>query len=1291
MNPLFSNYFNSNQKDYSKSFIHKFINTKKFSNNIDTIYNNKPNKKPTIKKIKKYFTNNFINFMKAYIIMILIQTILSNINLERKLESKSSYILLKFIGLGPTNFLSPSYNGISPDYIYINDTLVEILTPKMINITSINDIIKLEWINNINSCQKMFYQIKNISEVDLSYFDSSLVTDTSYMFGSCSGITSINLNNFETSSVTNMAGMFSFCKGLLSIDFSYFNTSSVLKMNEFIRGCSKLTSINVSNFDTSKVNDMGTMFRENEELLFLDLSNFNTSNVVNMYGMFSFDGKLTSLILSNFDTKKVTNFGFFLEGCKKLTIIDISSFDTSSVQSFAGMFTGCSGLIELDISHFNTKKAKDFGRFFDGCTKITSLNVSNFDTSNAGVMSEMFKNCQSLTDLDITNFNTSNVKVMNGLFLNCYKLTSINLSKFDTSKVTNMKSMFENCYLLTSLNLSSFNTSLCSEFSNMFKQCQNLNYINFYNFHISNKTNFVDFISGTPNSLSLCFNINNKSRIYQEYKEQFIEACLYHEEITELTTYILETEYNNYFCKQSNDYISSTSEFEPESSGIKNISISSNLYDLYESYKYSSNVINSKGEITYISELSNYTGIYPWLYSNKINEPKMDTIQTYFVKYNYLSPIIIYNITNDTNIYNIIIEQIIQNFPMEKEKSIIVEGNNNNFIFELTTEEEQTNTLNGISENKYNLSIIELGECKNLLMEKYFPGKDINISFIILKYEKITNISSEKNIQYELYEPYNKTKLDLSICKQEMINIYIPVELSEETLNIIESLKDLGYEIFNIEDPFYNDICTKYTSIRGTDMNLEDRKKYIYEKIINEVNCQENCELSSYSIEQKNIKCTCKPIEYIDTENNEKFSTKKLYESFYDVLKYSNYKVIKCYKLVFNIINFKKNEGFIISLIFFILYICSLIVFIFKGISPLKQNVANNQFKLKEIKKEKTNTIDLNSDKILKNEEKIISSNHIKFPPKKKRSNKNILKTENNNNKKKVTPNKVKFNILNPFIFNDKISSKKQKIKSKSNSSKNIFIFKENSKNNKEIEDDNKENKENEFKNLDGFELNNLEYENAKELDNRTFFSMYWSTLRREHLFIFTFLIYKDYNLPYIKISRFIFLICTDMAMNALFFADESMNKLYISYGEYDFIQQIPQMIYSIIISNIIDIFLCYLSLTDKPFYKIKRLEKNKTFQIFEIIKCVKIKLIIFFIFTFIVFILFIYLISAFCAVYENTQRVYLEDSLFSFLLGIATQFVLYFFPSILRFISLKCKKRNLKCIYKLSEVIPIF
>ena len=149
------------------------------------------------------------------------------------------------------------------------------------------------------------------------------------------------------------------------------------------------------------------------------------------------------------------------------------------------------------------------------------------------------------------------------------------------------------------------------------------------------------------------------------------------------------------------------------------------------------------------------------------------------------------------------------------------------------------------------------------------------------------------------------------------------------------------------------------------------------------------------------------------------------------------------------------------------------------------------------------------------------------------------------------------------------------------------------------------------------------------------------------------------------------------MALNVFFFSDDSMHKLFINYGKYDFFQQIPQITYSTIISQLIEIFLCFLSLTDKYIYKIKSyIENRKKEKIPEIMKCICAKLIFFYVFTFIVFGMYWYIISVFCGVYRNTQKTFIKDSIISFCICLIYPLILYFISACLRICSLRTSKK---------------
>ena len=181
----------------------------------------------------------------------------------------------------------------------------------------------------------------------------------------------------------------------------------------------------------------------------------------------------------------------------------------------------------------------------------------------------------------------------------------------------------------------------------------------------------------------------------------------------------------------------------------------------------------------------------------------MYTETVVYRKDKYINIASLYNTTNNTLIYNIIKESLIPLFDPENDFEIVKEAVDD-FVFQITTSKNQLKALFNNSLNNYNLSIIDISNCEAILKDKY--NININDSLILLKKEKISNKASEKEVQLEIYEPYNKTKLNLSFCQDTSINIYVKAQLSEETKYSYEKLKSLGHNIFDINDPFYQDI-----------------------------------------------------------------------------------------------------------------------------------------------------------------------------------------------------------------------------------------------------------------------------------------------------------------------------------------------------------------------------------------------------------------------------------------------------------------------------------------------------
>ena len=126
------------------------------------------------------------------------------------------------------------------------------------------------------------------------------------------------------------------------------------------------------------------------------------------------------------------------------------------------------------------------------------------------------------------------------------------------------------------------------------------------------------------------------------------------------------------------------------------------------------------------------------------------------------------------------------------------------------------------------------------------------------------------------------------------------------------------------------------------------------------------------------------------------------------------------------------------------------------------------------------------------------------------------------------------------------------------------------------------------IRDLNDEELNNLEYEIALVVDNRTYFQYYYSLLKKKQLILFAFYPSKDYNLITVKVSLLLLSFSLYFTINGFFFSDKTMNKINEDKGEFNILFQIPQILYSTVISAIINMILKQLSLSEKDILGIK-------------------------------------------------------------------------------------------------------
>ena len=181
--------------------------------------------------------------MEGHKAILLIILLLNSIHIFGK-ENK---IKLKVNRIGRVSLLNPSYD-IHVDFIYIDGIFVDGDTIS----AEVNDIkseITLIWHEDLVTCNGMFADLSYITEIDLSGFSTSQVTDMQSMFEKCTSLKLIKFGNIDTSKVTSMFNMFSGCSSLTSLDVSGFQTSNVEDMEGMFYACYSLISLDLSHFD----------------------------------------------------------------------------------------------------------------------------------------------------------------------------------------------------------------------------------------------------------------------------------------------------------------------------------------------------------------------------------------------------------------------------------------------------------------------------------------------------------------------------------------------------------------------------------------------------------------------------------------------------------------------------------------------------------------------------------------------------------------------------------------------------------------------------------------------------------------------------------------------------------------------------------------------------------------------------------------------------------------------------------------------------------------------------------
>ena len=408
-----------------------------------------------------------------------------------------------------------------------------------------------------------------------------------------------------------------------------------------------------------------------------------------------------------------------------------------------------------------------------------------------------------------------------------------------------------------------------------------------------------------------------------------------------------------------------------------------------------------------------------------------------------------------------------------------------------------------------------------------------------------------------------------------------------------------------------------------------------------------------------------------------------------DVKNIINLNILKCYKILFKKESLMSNIGSYVIISIANCFLFSSFLFCLKGYSSLVNNINyilnfnNSKNGINQVKTD----VNVRHSKRKKSKRKLRNKGKRSKTMANKKINKKLGENKNAPPKPIKIPKKKNINKNKKNLFRSKSLHESFKSISKIELNKNEINFKNNQI--KLLNNRQNINKKNTPIFLNDYELNTLLYEEALLYDKRSYFQYYWSLLKTKHILLFAIIPSNDYNSPIIKFCLFLFSFAQYYAVNALFFTEKIFHLIKEEGGAYIFIYQLPQIIYSSLISSIIDIIIRTFSLTEKNIIQLKKDKiKNGKMNYKEALNCILLKFILFFIISFLFLAFFWYYLASFGAVYKNTQLYLLKDTLISFGLAMIYPFGLYLIPGIFRMASLKSSEKNKMCIYKFSKMI---
>ena len=567
-----------------------------------------------------------------------------------------------------------------------------------------------------------------------------------------------------------------------------------------------------------------------------------------------------------------------------------------------------------------------------------------------------------------------------------------------------------------------------------------------------------------------------------------------------------------------------------------------------------------------------------------------------------------------------------------------------------------------------------------------YSGFNKNTDLIIALVGGATTSSGVKSTYSYFYK--DGTYVNISdICKDATVEVKNQID-KEEVDDEAEKIAAQGINIFDLDSPFYNDVCFMYDSPNGKDATPNDRLNTYYPNISV---CETGCTPSKVDLDTFEAICKCEFNDIMSSSGG--VGEKILEDSFgevFEMIDASNVVIFKCISDVFVAKHFFQNPGSYIVLGIMVAQIaCVLIYYLVSYNRMIRYLYYLSEYQCSAIEMKNNKK----GDKEIKTKDNILSTklNKAKEPPKKddkvgpKTPAIDKLIDEDEKQPQKLDINNNDSNVINS---NNKLIKKKEEKNEKDN-------LKKANKNEKKplYADKLKEVYDIEMDEYLKTDIEDMEFEDALKYDTRSFCEYFYDRFKEQQIIMDTFFNEESLKPMTIKIIILLLNIILYFVINGLFYSEDYVSDLFNSDEEdgfFDFFpRSISRFIYTTLVGVVIGIIVDFVAFDEK---KVKRLflrEKKNTGQIrYEVAimtKDIKRNYLILIIICFVIDLISLYYVNCFNNVYPNLCGEWIKSSICIIIIFQILTVLLALLEAVIRLIAFKLKSER---IYKIKDLL---